>query len=595
EKEKTDSKKCKNRTVQVETCTEQKMNDLNVRVPGFKGTPERDPVSNSEEVLKSFFLRVLLRVRKTKRKALRQGSPNQKQDMSWKPEEKPEQMLSESGLKTKASDAKQCETKVMSREDLLVPSAGHQQEQTVFLKRNLISSKHSQLASKASQQVVDKVQAAKQKLPKDSIPKRQVESPRKKLKKSGKKSSNTKPHFQRKKGSDSELGEEELEREPVKLNEVLTSPPHQELQNSVIEKLDKSERPENILHALKSLDGTSNKSLVKALQYLIDSVRKSEKKQLSTESVGKRHKKIHCRNSEGVCSNPEDAKSQMDSDSSFIQDVAKKKQKKSDVKIKSNKRKHNTQHGLHGPVLEHCRELSSGSESREQDDTFSDSSEDQVRHLLADNNARHKIVMPTHTPNVRRTKRIRVRPLDYWRGERVNYKMRPSGNLVVSGIVCPESEPPREKKPRKGYHKQKTDEARREIPANLNCTLADTSKPTVVVDPVTNKEVLLTCVNTDDSKAYFFKDESVEIYKNLNTSTFAIGKLILKPLKEKGQQCVYMDTIVFHVIWGKVIFTLHKTSYYLTTGDFFCVPEGNMYNIRNLLNQDSILVFTQLR
>lgn len=35
--------------------------------------------------------------------------------------------------------------------------------------------------------------------------------------------------------------------------------------------------------------------------------------------------------------------------------------------------------------------------------------------------------MPSNTPNVRRTKRIRLRPLEYWRGERVNYAVDPSG------------------------------------------------------------------------------------------------------------------------------------------------------------------------
>lgn len=55
---------------------------------------------------------------------------------------------------------------------------------------------------------------------------------------------------------------------------------------------------------------------------------------------------------------------------------------------------------------------------------------------------------------------------------------------------------------------------------------------------------LVECINTGRSHLSFFKDESVEIYKNLNTSTFSTGKLILKPLKEKGHQFVYMDTIV---------------------------------------------------
>ncbi|XP_009473120.1 PREDICTED: centromere protein C [Nipponia nippon] len=608
EKEKTESKKGKKRKAQVEALTKQKTDDLDVRVPGFKGTSESDPVSNSEgKVLKSQ-RQNSTPMGKTKRDALRQGSPNQKKETSWKPEAE-ELMLSQSGLETKASDAEQCKTRVMPNEDSPMLSAGHQQERTVSPKKNLKSSKYLQSASKAAQHLVHKKQTAKQKLPKDTVAKRLAESPRKKLKKSGKKSSNKKPQLQREESSDTEPGEEELEREPVKLEEVFTSPLHQNLQTSMIQKLAKSDKPKNVLRALESLGGANNKTPVKALQHLIDGVKNSGKKQLSAKSSGKIAKKICHRASKGVCSSPEDAESQMDSDSSSVQDMARKNQKLSDMK---RKRKRNTQHGLQdsfaaekatsresGPVLEHRDKFTSRSKSCEQDNTSSDNSEDfncQVRNLLSDNIARHnKIVMPSNTPNVRRTKRIRLRPLEYWRGERVNYTMRPSGGLVISGIVCPETEPHRKIKRRKGGHKQKRDETRSEIPANLDHTLADTSKPTVVLDPVTNEEVLLECVNTESSHSCFFKDESVEIYKNLNTSAFASGRLILKPFKEKGHQFVHMDTIAFHVIRGKIIVTLHKTSYYLTTGDFFYVPAGNGYNVRNLLNEESVLLFTQLK
>ncbi|XP_075005913.1 centromere protein C isoform X2 [Calonectris borealis] len=610
EKEKTESKKGKNRKVQVEALTKQKMNDLDVRIHDFKGTSESDPVSKSEgNVLKSQ-RQNSTHMGKTKKDALRQGSPNQKKDTSCKPEAE-ELRVSWSGLETKASDAEQCKPRVMPSEDSPMPSAGHQQERTVSPKKNLKSSKYPQSASKASQHLVRKKQTAKQKLPKDTVAKRQAESPRKKLKKSGKKSSNKKPQLQREESSDSEPGEEELEKELVKLNEVFTSPLHQKLQTSVSQKLAKSEKPKNVSHTLESLAGANNKTPAKALQHLIDSVKNSEKKRLSAKSSGKIPKKIHHRTSKGVCSDPEDTESQTDSDSFSVQDMARKKQKLSDVKIKSNKRKRNMQRGLQdsfaaekatshesGPVLEHCDKFASRSKSHEQDNTSSDTSEDfncQVRDLLSDNIARHKIVMPSNTPNVRRTKRIRLRPLEYWRGERVNYTMRPSGGLVISGIVCPETEPHRKIKRKKGGHKQKRDETRNEIPANLDHTLADTSKPTIVLDPVTNEEVLLECVNTESSHSCFFKDESVEIYKNLNTSAFATGRLILKPFKEKGHQFVHMDTIAFHVICGKIIVTLHKTSYYLTTGDFFYVPAGNGYNIRNLLNEESVLLFTQLK
>ncbi|KFP56519.1 Centromere protein C, partial [Cariama cristata] len=602
---KTESKKGKKRKVQVEALTEQKMDDLDVRLPDFKGTSESDPVSNSEGKVLKPQRQNSTHTGKTKKDALKQGSPKQKKDTSWRPEAE-ELVLSWSGLETEASDAEQCKTRVMPSEDSPVPSAGHQQKRTVSPKKNLKSSKYLQSASKASQHLIHKKQTAKQKLPKDRVAKRLAESPRKKLKKSGKKSSNKKPQLQREESSDHESDEEELEREPVKLKEVFTSAVRKKLQTSVIQKLAKSEKPKNVLHTTESLGGTNNKTPVKALQHFTDTVKNSEKKRLLAESSGEVPKKIHRRTSKGVCSNPEDNESQMDSDRSSIQDTARKKLKLSDRKIKSNKRKCNRQHGLQciffflrsGPVLEHCDKFASKSKSCEQDSTSSDSSEQlncQLRDLLSDNIARHKIVMPTNTPNVRRTKRIRLRPLEYWRGERVNYTMRPSGGLMISGIVCPETEPYRRIKRRKGGHKQKRDETRSEIPVNLDHTLADTSKPTIVLDPVTNKEVLLECVNTGSSHSCFFKDESVEIYKNLNTPAFATGRLILKPFKEKGHQFVHMDTIAFHVIRGKIIVTLHKTSYYLTTGDFFYVPAGNGYNIRNLLNEESVLLFTQLK
>ncbi|NWR65356.1 CENPC protein, partial [Bucorvus abyssinicus] len=597
EKEKTESKKGKNKKVQVEALTEQKMDDWDVNIHDFKGTSESDPVSNSEgKVLKSQ-RQNSTQTGKAKKDTLNQGSPKQRKDKSWKPEAEV-LMLAQSGLERKPSDAEQCKTRVMPNEDLPMSSSGHQQERTASPKKNLKSSKNLQSTSKTSQPIVHKKQTAKQKLSSDTVAEKRTESSGKKLKKSGKKSSNKKAQLQKEESSDSEAHEEELEREPVKLNEVFTSPLHEKLQTSTSQKSAKSEKPKNVLHVLESLGGANKSDIVKALEYLIDSVKKSEKKQLSAKSSGKIPKKIDHRTSEGVCSNPEDPESQMDSDSSSIQDTARKKQKLSDVKIKSNKRKRNVQHGLHGPVLENCEKFASGRESCEQDSISSDSSEDlnsQLKALISDNIARDKIVMPSNTPNVRRTKRIRLRPLEYWRGERVNYTMSPSGSLVISGIVCPETKPHRKITQGKGGHKQKRGETRSEIPENLGHILAATSKPTIVLDPVTNKEVLLECVNAESSHSCFFKDETVEIYKNLNTSAFASGKLILKPLKEKGHQFVHMDTIAFHVMHGKIIVTLHKTSYYLTTGDFFYVPAGNGYSIRNLLNEESVLLFTQLK
>ncbi|NXY84936.1 CENPC protein, partial [Alcedo cyanopectus] len=522
---------------------------------------------------------------KTTKDAVRQGSPNQKVDLFWKPDSG-EKEMAVLGSQTKASHAKQSKTRVVPSKDSPVPSPELQQQQTP--KKTPKSSKNLQLVSKASQSLASKKKTAQQKLPKDPVAKRLAQTPRKKLKTSAKKSSNRKAQLPREESSDSDPGAEEPQR-AVTLTEAFTLP-QQKSQPGANQKSTQSLKLDSVLQQLGSL-GAGNKSFVKVLECLMDSMKKSEKKQLPAQSAGETPQNVHPRRSEGVCSNHEDVESAGDSDSSSVHGVARKKQKLSAGKRKREKRKHGRQ--LHGPVLEHDDQLSSRSKFSEENHMSSGNVYHWCLLIISPVFSPCQLVMPSNTPNVRRTKRVRVKPLEYWRGERINYTVSSSG-LVFSGIVCPETKPHRKTEQRRNGHKKKINEASK-IPADLDLTLADASKPTIVLDPITNKEVLLKCVSTDMRHDCFFKDEAVEIYKTLNTSAFATGKLILKPLKEKGRQFVHMDTIAFHVIQGRVIFTLHETSYYLTTGSCFYVPAGNEYNIRNILNEESVLFFTQLK
>ncbi|XP_032916018.1 centromere protein C isoform X2 [Catharus ustulatus] len=613
EKEKSQNKKVKNRKVQAKAFTKQKLDHLDVGTFDFEEMSESDPISNSEENVLTSQSQKSAHTEKTKKGALRLDSPNQKKNTSRRPQAE-ELMLSWSGLETEPSDEERCKTRVLPSEDLPTPSSGHQEEQTVSLKKSLRSSRNLQLASKASQDLVKKKQTAKQKLPEVKVAERGTVSPRKKSKKSVQQSSSSKKaQLQREGCSDSEPGEEELEREPIELNEVCTTPLHQKLETPVIQKLTKSKKPRSVLRTPESLSGANNRTPLKALQHPMESVKNPENKWLSAKSSGKIPNKIPHRTNKALSSSSEDTEFQTDSDSSSVQDMARKKRKLPDVKIKSNKRKHNRQHApldsllaenvescQSGPVLEDCDKFTTSTDSSEQDDTSSDDPEDlncKLRCLLSDEIARHKIVMPSNTPNVRRTKRIRLRPLEYWRGERVNYAVDPSGELVISGLVHPETQSPRKSEKRKKDHsKQSRDETnRKEMPANLDHNLADMSKPVIVVDPVTNTEVPLDCINPAGICTYLLKDETMEVYKDLNTSLFATGILILKPYKEKGRQFVHMSTVVFRIIRGKVIVTLHKTSYCMRAGDSFYVPAGNEYNIHNLLNEESVILFTQVK
>ncbi|XP_026545905.1 centromere protein C [Notechis scutatus] len=200
-------------------------------------------------------------------------------------------------------------------------------------------------------------------------------------------------------------------------------------------------------------------------------------------------------------------------------------------------------------------------------------------------------VLPANTYNLRRSKRIRIKPLEYWRGERVYYKMDTSGDLVNGGIIAPE-----EREPRKPKAKVVT----KSVPEIENLHVNSTFKeyfpqPAVVFDKASNQQILQECVHYGRSPVFFISNEILSIYKYLNTPSFAAGKIILNPLKEKGYQYSLTDTLIFHVDHGKLLLMLNEQSYYLTDGNYFFIPPGNVYNIRNLLNKECVLLFTQLK
>ncbi|XP_036620751.1 centromere protein C-like [Trichosurus vulpecula] len=139
------------------------------------------------------------------------------------------------------------------------------------------------------------------------------------------------------------------------------------------------------------------------------------------------------------------------------------------------------------------------------------------------------------------------------------------------------------------------DEQKKKAIAALNVSLGDPLKPTCVFDPGREQMVFRDLVKLKGSHEFCVQDDTLKMFKILNTSSFATGTLILEPFKEKGKQYVCSDTVVFFIVCGDLICTLHETSYNLTTGDVFYVPSGNFYNIKNILNERSILLFTQIK
>ncbi|KAK1345896.1 hypothetical protein QTO34_008361 [Cnephaeus nilssonii] len=235
----------------------------------------------------------------------------------------------------------------------------------------------------------------------------------------------------------------------------------------------------------------------------------------------------------------------------------------------------------------------------------SDNSRVKRSEVTQENKRHHKLVLPSNTPNLRRTKRIRLKPLEYWRGERVDYQESESGGFVIGGILSPETVSSKRKakgetkKAKQRVNRKRicldNDERKKELVIDLNIPLGDPLQPTSVRDPETRKIILMELLRPRDTYTFSVEQDELKVYKTLDTPLFSTGKLILGPHQEKGKQHVGLDTLVFYVNFGDLLCTLHETSYIIRTGDSFYVPSGNYYNIKNLLNEESVLLFTQIK
>ncbi|XP_031198764.1 centromere protein C isoform X3 [Mastomys coucha] len=219
-------------------------------------------------------------------------------------------------------------------------------------------------------------------------------------------------------------------------------------------------------------------------------------------------------------------------------------------------------------------------------------------------NLHHKLVLPSNSPNVRRSNRIRSKPLEYWRGERIDYQESSSGGLVLE-IVSPASSVSTKIKAKgnlgkvnKKVNKKQIDlgnHKKNKIELSLDIHLGDPFQATLAKDPETREIVPMDLIRPRDTYHFFVEQHGLKVFKTLDTTFFSTGKLILGPHEEKGKQHVGQDILVFYVKFGDLLCTLHETPYMITTGDSFYVPSGNHYNIKNLLNVESCLLFTQIK
>ncbi|KAI0306664.1 Mif2/CENP-C like-domain-containing protein [Multifurca ochricompacta] len=212
---------------------------------------------------------------------------------------------------------------------------------------------------------------------------------------------------------------------------------------------------------------------------------------------------------------------------------------------------------------------------------------------------------PENTTGLRRGKRLRYEPLEWWRCEKVVYGRRDQGKVsyvpTIKEIVRIPKDTP---KSLGAAHKNKRSTAPRskteEVITDFNPEEGwDDKTPTngVVIDWFTGNEV---------SRRLAYPGRLVNHRSAANNDFFftkvfgdgeyiAAGQLRIPPNKHKPSKMTKDNTYVFYVIEGAVTFKVHESSYVLCSGGMILVPRGNTYYIENIAERDAKLFFAQAR
>lgn len=334
-----------------------------------------------------------------------------------------------------------------------------------------------------------------------------------------------------------------------------------------------------------------------------DDISTSQRKPLQNIDADPTQKSLHC---SGPTRGSEDQNSDMISQNVHLK--TRNEQHRSKTQMESTSNSEVCKHSVweeSGPSRFKNLEMPGRSNSEVGDEKDQKSLDLKTRssNMVPNRNLHHKLVLPSNSPNVRRSNRIRLKPLEYWRGERIDYQESSSGRLVLE-IVSPASESVKRKAKRNLDKVNKETNKKRihldnptktKIKVSLDIPLGDPFQATLAKDPETREIVPMDLIRPRDTYHFFVEQHGLKVYKTLNTTFFSTGKLVLGPHEEKGKQHVGQDILVFYVNFGDLLCTLHETPYMLTTGDSFYVPSGNHYNIKNLLNVESCLLFTQIK
>ncbi|XP_052101584.1 uncharacterized protein PF3D7_1120600-like isoform X2 [Mytilus californianus] len=223
----------------------------------------------------------------------------------------------------------------------------------------------------------------------------------------------------------------------------------------------------------------------------------------------------------------------------------------------------------------------------------------------------NKMISPEPAPEgVRRSRRTRLKRLDNYKLEIPIYERRKSGGFAIIGIKPSVSEAKLKamelkrknqlkvrKKPDRRLSRRLS--AHAELPSEVDPTI---NTEITVYNPDNEEDVMLECIGTKEQSLKFGPDgeeacdsDPFFMTRSINQPAFGTGMLQLNGLMEKPLQAVTKGTVIFHIIFGKLLVTIQSTSVILSTHDQFFVPRGNTYSIKNLRKDVAKLSYVMLK
>lgn len=212
---------------------------------------------------------------------------------------------------------------------------------------------------------------------------------------------------------------------------------------------------------------------------------------------------------------------------------------------------------------------------------------DFTREIVAKYKGRDDLLSET-TDGLRRSKRRRIKPLAYWRNERVVYGRDDedeTGEIIVDCIQNPN---PRET--------PKREERRRKINKSKKQFESEANKKMRVYDAGSKKEVPM-LVSRSEADILENATEYAEGGRKavaFESEKFSAGKLVV-PIGYATNKTTSKETQIYSVQTGKFRILINQSVFSLGRGGQFFVPVGNEFEIRNVGRSNGTLSYVNVK